>query len=253
MVRTEINSLVDGGVGLRVYSNPSVGRSDELFFDQYTVQGRNKGIQGIVIYGAVNVINFDKAYMLGVDRGLDVDSDASGTMPFQLYFKNFEVDRAISNAVVLTKADVIHFERPDIANTSGAAAEPPGAAQGGADGDVFTAGAGVNKLMIHGGRLGNGRARAMNLSCQGASIVDVRFHDISKEGAGHHPIIYCDTNARRVHVQRCHFFGYSRATYAVQAENAVTGSLRDNSYNGLVNGFSAYGGSSVVGDNNQSF
>ncbi len=81
LVDTTINSLLSGGSGYRFYANPSVGRCDEMYVENVTVQGRNKGIQGFVIYGAVNVLKGDRVYLLGVDRGLDMDSDASGTFP----------------------------------------------------------------------------------------------------------------------------------------------------------------------------
>ncbi len=250
----EGNSLVSGGAAMRVYADPSVGRCDRISVKRFTAQGRNKGINGLIIYGAVNVFNCDEMYMLGVNRGLDIDSNASGIVPFQIYLKNFEVDRAISNAVVISKGTEITFERPDIANTSGAAAEPPGNPQGGADGDVFVAAAGITNLLVHGGRIGNGRQRAMTLSCQGATITDTKFHDVSKQGAGLHPLIYCDANARRINLQRNKFYGFSRATFPLQAENAVTGSARDNDWTGTTGGaFSAYGGSGISFDNNDSF
>ncbi|WP_179119569.1 hypothetical protein [Ensifer adhaerens] len=255
LVDTTINSLLSGGSGYRFYANPSVGRCDEMYVENITVQGRNKGIQGFVIYGAVNVLKGDRVYLLGVDRGLDMDSDASGTVPFNIRLRQFEVDRAISNAVVLTKGKDITFDEPDIANTSGAAAEPPGAAQGGNDGDVFTAGNGVSMLRVKNGRLGNGRQRGMNIGASDVMVENMKFHDLSKQtGApGPHPMIYLDANARRVDIIRNRFFGFSRSTYCFQGESAAVGTVDGNYYTGMVNGFSSYGGSSIVFNNNRSF
>ncbi len=237
---------------LRVYANPATERCDEINIEQFHIQGRNKGINGILIYGAVYTINFNKAYILGTNRAVDVDSDASGIVPFNLHFERLEVDRATSNAVVLTKCKDVTFERPEIANTSGVAAEPPGGPQGGADGDVFTAGSGVEMLRVINGRLGNGRARAMNLAASSVFVHNMRFNDVSEEGAGVHPMVYLSTLARDVHFHTNRFEGFSRASYAIQAENAVTGSVLDNSYKNMVSGFNSYGGSTFFFSRNNS-
>ncbi len=105
------------------------------------------------------------------------------------------------------KGKDITFDEPDIANTSGAAAEPPGAAQGGNDGDVFTAGNGVSMLRVKNGRLGNGRQRGMNIGASDVIVENMKLHDLSKQTAspGPHPMIYCDANARRIDIVRNRF------------------------------------------------
>jgi hypothetical protein len=249
----KVNSLLSGGAGFRFFADPTIGRCDEISLEDVTCQGRNLGINGIIVSGAVNVLRASRIYMLGVNRGLDVDSSSSSIVPFNLRFTQFEVDRAIGNAVVLTKGKDITFNEPDIANTSGAAAEPPGAAQGSADGAAFIALSGISMLRVVNGRIGNTRQQALDLQGTDILVSGNRIHDMSKAGTSVAAAIYLASTARRVKILNNRIEGETRASYAIQAENAVTGAVRDNDYTGVVTGFSAYGGSGITFSNNNSF
>jgi len=236
------------GAGLKVFSDPGgSGRTDIVKFDELTVQAYNAGSTGMIIEGRVAGFHADGAYMLGVERGLQLvsESDALADIPQFCDFNKLEVDRATDCSLALDKGYRTEFRRCDLSNTSGAMDVPY--PQGSEDGTTAQINEGAIDTKITAGRIGNSQEAALAFAGDGLRVVGTTFNDASKAGVGDFPLIYIGATAKNFAFQSALCEGYDRTSHAFSIESgANTGWILDTSYKDMVTGFNNGTGTNVT-------
>jgi len=181
------------GVGVYLYSNPSVGeRSDGLVFSNLTTNGFFNGQNGMLIDGAVYSVRCFTCVLLQEQNALVVQNSAhnNSAYPQFLFFYGMETDGEGNASVVINSGYRIQFINPELSNTSCTYS-----GQGCADGSTLQINndpyGATRQIQLVGGRVGNSRQAAVAI--QGGSeisLIGTTFGDASKTGANAFPVLF---------------------------------------------------------------
>lgn len=238
------SSGTSSGVGITIYSDPSgATRTDEVVISRSTVQANLTGASGMTLSGRVATIMGDRIGLLGVVRGLQVNSAVTGlaNIPQFITMRTLEVDRASGSSVVIDNAYNIEFsDRCDLINTSGAGGIT-------ADNEAVIVNSGAEQVRFMGGRVGNCRKAAMAVYGKNVKLIGTTLTDMAKDIGGSYSGLYLGPTANGFSVNDCTIEGSGRATYALGVDaSAANGNVLNTIYKGVVTGFSTGTGTNVT-------